>query len=135
MARRKTPRPRPVPKPDERAARVRHLVVLDATLLVARLEQHQHEMLRLFSRLRDRSALLAATHTTFPSIGFESLAALSPPQQRASTAFFELVASLRWYLQYTEDMPSTLGAELERSIGRLREALLVLAASLPLDTQ
>jgi hypothetical protein len=113
---------------------VRHLILLDATLLVARLVKRQDEMVALFSRLRDRSPLMAATHTTFHSIGFDSLAALTPVEQRAATAFFELVAELRWYLQYTEDMPSTLRTGLERLVSRLREGLAVLTGALgPLD--
>ncbi len=115
-------------------ARVRHLLVLDATTLLARVEKREDEMVRLFSRLRDRSPLMTATHTTWPSIGFDSLAALTPAQQRAATLFYERVGELRWYLQYTEDMPLQLRQTLELSVKRLGEALRTLVAALgPLD--
>jgi hypothetical protein len=108
--------------------------LLDATSLLGRVESRELEMVRLFSRLRDRAPLMAATHTTFGSISFDALASLTPAEQRAAVAFFELVGELRWYLQYTEDMPGQLRSSLGAFVVRLREGHRALAAALgPLE--
>lgn len=134
MARRKKPLERPASPEADLAARVRHLLVLDATSLLARVEKHEDEMVRLFSRLRDRSPLMTATHTAWPTVGFDALASLSPAQQRAATLFYEKVADLRWYLQYTEDMPLQLRQTLELAVKQLGDSHRVLVAALgPLD--
>jgi hypothetical protein len=130
MAKRKRPKLLPPQKKkvarDEPARRVRHLLVLDATTLLTRLGAHSDEMVRLFSRLRDRGPLLAATHTLWPTVGFESLATLPAVEQRAAAAFFELVGELRWYLSYTEDMPTQLRTSVAGFIERLQQACAVL---------
>ena len=77
---------------------------------------------------------MAATHTTFGSISFDALASLRPAEQRAAVAFFELVGELRWYLQYTHDMPGQLRSSLGGFVARLREGHRTLAAALgPLE--
>lgn len=139
MAKRKRrPKSLPVPKKtlgrDEAARRVRHLLVLDATTLLTRLSAHSDEMIRLFSRLRDRSPLLTATHTLWPSVGFDSLATLPAVEQRAAVVFFELVGELRWYLSYTEDMPTQLRSAVAGFIERLQQACAALIGVLgPLE--
>jgi hypothetical protein len=141
MAKRKSrakllPAPKRTSARDEASRRVRHLLVLDARTLVGRLVSRSDEMVRLFSRLRDRTPLLAATHTLWPSIGFDSLACLSVGEQRAALAFFELAQELRWYLSYTEDMPTQLRANVAGYVERLQLALGVLTAVLgPLDAE
>src|SRR5262245_192870 len=70
-----------------------------------RLGERQTEMVRLFSRLRDRGPLLEVVHSWFSSITFGELSAIEAHEQRAVTAFYELLGELRWYLQYTEEMP------------------------------
>lgn len=77
---------------------------------------------------------MSTTHTTLLSITFDTLAALPAREQKAATTFIELVAELRWYLQYTEDMPGLLGQQLERFVVRLDEGLVTLIRALgPLD--
>lgn len=139
MAKRKSrakllPAPKRTSARDEASRRVRHLLVLDASTLVGRLTSRADEMIRLFSRLRDRAPLLAATHTLWPTIGFDSLACLFAEEQRAALAFFELAQELRWYLSYTEDMPTQLRANVEGFVERLQHALALLIGVLgPID--
>lgn len=91
---------------DRRAERVRHLLALDARNVMARLRERQGEMVRLFSRLRDRTPLTATVESWFVSISFGDLAELEPGEQLAVNTFHEHLAQLRWYLLYTEDMPT-----------------------------
>jgi hypothetical protein len=87
------------------ARRVRHLVSLDAATIMARLRGRQEEMVSIFSRTRDRSPLLGAIHSLQQTMTFTDLVSLEPAEQRAVSQFYETLGELRWYLQYTEDMP------------------------------
>ncbi|MHB8418277.1 MAG: hypothetical protein ACYDCL_09385 [Myxococcales bacterium] len=102
--------------------RIRHLLALDAKNVVDRLEVRLVEMVSLFSRLRDRGPLLTTVQSWFPSAGFGELAQLEPVEQRAVNDFYELLGQLRWYLQYTEDMPLQLERQVGLLFGRLQES-------------
>jgi hypothetical protein len=99
--------------------RVRHLLALDAAQVMKRLTSRQEEMVALFSRLRDRTPMLRTVSTWFDSITFGQLGLLEAREQRAVTRFYELLSELRWYLEYTEDMPSTVQQRLSAHVARL----------------
>ncbi|MFT3837275.1 MAG: hypothetical protein QM723_09800 [Myxococcaceae bacterium] len=122
MARRKT-------KHDQQA-RIRHLIALDARNVMKRLASRRDEMVQLFSRLRDREPLLVAVHTWFVTITFSELSILEPPEQNAVASFYELLADLRWYLQYTQDMPGKLQQRLDQHLKELDERYRELTASI-----
>lgn len=126
MASRRTPRR---PKSDE-AARVRHLLALDAANLMSRLRARHADMVALFSRLRDRGPLLETVQCWFTSISFGELCLLSPAEQLAANGFYELLGEVRWYLQYTEDMPGTVQQRLGTFLRRLEERHVALVAAL-----
>ncbi len=98
--------------------RVRHLLAVDAQSVMTRLATRHEEMVKLFSRHRDRRAMLEPVSTLFTSIAFADLAQLPPAEQRDISAFYESLGELRWYLEFTEDMPGqvqlTLGQHLRR---------------------
>ncbi len=104
------------------AARVRHLVALDAKNVMDRLSERLTEMVSLFSRLRDRTPLLTTVQSWFPSATFGDLAELEPVEQRAVNDFYEVLGQLRWYLQYTEDMPLQLQRQVGLLHGKLQES-------------
>lgn len=113
--------PRRKPQKDP-AVPVRHLIALDAANVVARLVARQQEMVALFSRKRDRTPMMEAVRSVFASITFGELARLEPIEQRAVSAFYELLDELRWYLQYTEDMPTQVLTKVGLFVGRLEAA-------------
>ena len=119
----KPPRRR-TPEPD----RVRNLIALDAAGLVRRLAACRGEMIALFSRHRDRDALLTPLRSLGPTAAFHDLMLLEPVEQSAVAAFYEELESLRWYFRYTADMPSTAQGVFEAHWGRLSAAHEVLAA-------
>ena len=90
------------------ASRIRHLIALDATNVMRRLGARREQMVSLFSRLRDREPMLSAVRSWFETIAFDALASLHPEEQRAVNDFHHVLGELRWYLRYTEDMPSTV---------------------------
>jgi hypothetical protein len=104
------------------AARVRHLIALDAANVMRRLTQRNDEMVALFSRLRDRSPMVQAVDSWFVSAGFPELVLLEPGEQAVVNAFYEELAELRWYFQYTEDMPTTVLSTATARVKRLLEA-------------
>lgn len=101
---------------------MRHLLALDAANVMHRLEARQHEMVSLFSRLRTREPMLQVVHSWFTTAGFGELAKLEPHEQRAVNAFHAELGELRWYLQYTEDMPSTVRTTLALHVKQLEAA-------------
>jgi hypothetical protein len=123
---------RPVP---EALVRTAHLVSLDATNLVRRLDERQLEMVSAFSRLRDREALLGAMRNYGLSARFEDVAVLPVPAQEAVVAFYERVDELRWYFQFTTDMPGTLAETFTLHRRRLKEAHEQLSAALVAATE
>ena len=102
-------------------ARIRHLLALDAANLMRKLTDRRDEMVTLFSRLRDREPLLVAAHSWFTTITFGELAVLDPAEQKAASAFYEKIADLRWYMQYTQDMPQRLQQRLDQYLRELEE--------------
>ncbi len=113
-------------KKRDTAERVRHLIAVDTATVMKRLESRHTEMVRLFSRLRDRSPLLEVVHSWFESITFTELAAIEPHEQKAVNVFYELLGDLRWYLQYTEDMPLQVQQRVVKFLHELRAAHRVL---------
>jgi hypothetical protein len=100
---------------------VRHLLALDAQAVLARLDTKQDEMVALFSRHRSREPLLTVLRSHYTTITFPLLAVLEPHEQRAVHAFHQALDELRWYVHYTEDMPSTVRTTLALQARRLAE--------------
>lgn len=117
------------PAVDE-AARVRHLIALDAQAVLTRLQSRQEAMVGLFSRLRDRGPLLSTLQSHFSSIGFSQLACLKPHEQLAVARHYELLFELTWYAQYTEDMPGTVQQRLQAYVAKLEQSHRALVAVL-----
>ena len=125
----KRPRPQkpkatapPRPHRTELSGRVRHLVALDAANVMTRLTARYEVMVTLFSRLRDRNPMLQSVNSWFLSIAFADLAALEPFEQNAINQFYSLLGELRWYLQYTEDMPALVRQKVSNFVRRLETA-------------
>lgn len=121
------------PLSDE-AVRVMHLVALDAGALVRRLDKRRPEMLSAFSRLRDREALLGATHAFGLTARFEDVSSLPAPVQDAVVHFYELADELRWYFRFTTDMPGALALRFDAHRRQLGEAYEALARALEAAT-
>lgn len=97
---------------------------------MARLRLRQEEMIQLFSRLRDRAPLLTTLQTHFLSIRFGELVVLPPAEQIALHRFHDLLAELRWYFQYTTDMPLTVQTTVKLRLKAIEESYVVLDALL-----
>lgn len=101
---------------------MRHLIAVDTATVMKRLAERQAEMVRLFSRLRDRSPLLEVVSSWFQTITFSELASIEPHEQKAVNIFYQLLGELRWYLQYTEDMPLQVQQRVVKFVIELRAA-------------
>lgn len=124
--------PPPPPRRSSERDRVKSLLALDAKSVMDRLAARRGTMIDLFSRHRNRDALLAPLRTLWPA-GFEALALLEPAEQAAAAAFYEELDALRWYFRYTDDMPSTAQQVFERHLRRLASAGAGLSALLGKD--
>ncbi|MFT3707045.1 MAG: hypothetical protein QM817_05185 [Archangium sp.] len=102
-------------------AKVRHLISLDAALIMKRIAVKQDEAVGLFSRLRTREGMIELCRSTFGSVTFSELARLNPPEQTAAFDFHEQLDAMRWYVSYTEDMPSTVKSTVSQHVRRLEE--------------
>ena len=103
------------------ATHVRHLIAVDAQNVMTRLAARHEEMVQLFSRHRQRSALVAPLETWFSTIAFADLVLLTTKEQRAVNQFYECLGELRWYLEYTEDMPGQVQLKLGQHVRRLQK--------------
>lgn len=119
----------PPPRRTSERDRVKNLLGLDAQGVMERLAARRDAMIELFSRHRDREALLGPLRTSGPA-SFEALALLEPAEQSVAVAFYEELDRLRWYFRYTDDMPSTAQQVFERHLRRLQAAHAGLAALL-----
>lgn len=102
-------------------ARVRHLLALDAEAVMRRLASKQDEAVGLFSRLRTRDGLVELCRSLFTSATFSELVRLDPAEQEAVQAFHGVLHELRWYVTYTEDMPSTVKSTVMLYVTRLAD--------------
>ena len=100
-------------------ARVRHLLSLDADTVMNRLASKQEEAVGLFSRLRTREGMVELCRSGFTTITFSELVRLDPAEQQAVEAFHHVLNELRWYVRYTEDMPSTVKSTVALYVGKL----------------
>jgi hypothetical protein len=102
--------------------RIRHLLAIDAASVMRRLADRREEMVTIFSRQRDRGALLMPLRSTLTTARFSDLAVLTIEEQRAAFLFHEALDDLHWYLQYTVDMPGTLEMKFQHYLRVLAEA-------------
>ncbi|MDP1826909.1 MAG: hypothetical protein Q8L48_26790 [Archangium sp.] len=102
-------------------AKVRHLLSLDADAVMKRLVSKQDEAVGLFSRLRTREGMVELCRSGFTTITFSELVRLDPGEQAAVEAFHHVLNELRWYVRYTEDMPSTVKSTVTLYVARLDE--------------
>lgn len=112
------------------SARVRHLFSLDAARVMKRLTAKQDEAVSLFSRLRTRDGLIELCRTDFTTATFSELARLEPNEQAAIQQFHDLLHELRWYVSYTEDMPSTVKSTVAQYVRKLDELHVAINATL-----
>jgi hypothetical protein len=113
---------------EDETARVRHLIALDAQDVFLRIRDQHEEAVALFSRLRTRDALTDLCRTLYASITFADLARLSPAEHKVIAAFYACVEQLRWYVRFTEDMPSTVKstvAQFHRRLEHLHRELTI----------
>jgi hypothetical protein len=104
---------------DPRGASIRHLLLIVAERLLERLTLRAEDMVALFSRRRERAPMLTVVESLFETATFEDLASLKPAEQRSAFEFHTLLREFRWYLEYTEDMPSTVHLHVESYRRRL----------------
>lgn len=110
--------------------RVRHLLSLDADAVMKRLVSKQDEAVGLFSRLRTREGMVELCRSGFTTITFSELVRLDPGEQAAVEAFHHVLSELRWYVRYTEDMPSTVKSTVTLYVARLDELHRLLNAAI-----
>lgn len=103
---------------------------MDAANVMRRLREREVEMVRLFSKLRDRAPLMSVVHSWFSTITLAELTLLEPPEQHAVNAFYEALGELRWYLEYTEEMPTHVREQLARFTRRLEARHVELTAAI-----
>jgi hypothetical protein len=102
-------------------ARVRHLISQDAAEVLRKLQSKQDEAVGLFSRLRTREGMIDLCKSLYTGITFSELVRLEPSEQEAVHAFHHVLHELRWYVTYTEDMPSTVKSTVTLYVSRLED--------------
>lgn len=118
--------------------RLRKLVALEIARVVEDLSERREFLVQIWSLHRDRSPLLDTIFTRWRTISMTDLALLPSEAIVACDAFYRELEELKFYFQFTQDMPTTLDevyiAALQRivAVGELALSLLGGAPPRPL---
>lgn len=102
-----------------RAGRLRTILVLEIVRIVEDLSARREFMVGVWSRTRRREVLIDTVHSRWRSVGVAELLELTEDQMVALDTFHRELEELRVYLSHTDDMPMSLGDQLELALSRL----------------
>jgi hypothetical protein len=92
----------------------------DADSLMERLEIRLIQLCKLWSQERKRVPFLQTLRTKYFELPVAYLLNLSRPELEVLQQFYDELDRLLWYLEYTQDMPSTLERHLIKSFKNLQ---------------
>lgn len=93
---------------EERAERIAYLLALEIATIVDDLEARQAFLIDLWGRHRDRGPFLDTVFSRFRTLDFNDLALLETETVAKVHAFYKELDEFRLYLQFTEEMPTSL---------------------------
>lgn len=93
---------------EERAERIRYLLALEIATIVDDLEARQAFLVDIWGRHRDRGPFLDTIFSRFKTLDFNDLALLEKQTIAKVHAFYKELDEFKLYLQFTEDMPTSL---------------------------
>jgi hypothetical protein len=106
---------------DEVARRYLLLLKLDIKNLFRRLASRKNEYIMIFALKRSREHFNTVFASRYEQAGFDELAYCSEETITALDQFYSHVEEIKWYLDYTEDMPNMVEDELSRMFHKLEE--------------
>jgi len=97
------------------------LLKLDAKNLFERIYSRRKEYITIFSVHRTRKPFSEVFRSRYDSTTIESLSGCGVETIHALNQFYTEVDELKWYLDYTEDMPNTVEEKVESSVIKLKK--------------
>lgn len=104
---------------DELSIRYMALIKIDASNLINRIKQRQHEYIEAFSLKRDRDIFKDIFRCRYQQTTMFDLAHLPSEIIEVANDFYTSADELLWYLMNTQDMPNTIEDEISRFIHQL----------------
>lgn len=103
-----------------RVRRLKLLLALEITRIVRDLEERTEFLATVWSRHRTRQAFADTVYSRWRTLTMTDLVGLDEATLTAVETFYDELESLRVYLAYTEDMPTTLEEVYATRLRRLR---------------
>lgn len=104
---------------DEESQRVLVLLKLDAKRVFERIRDRRAEYMYIFSVKRTREHFKAIFYSRYFDVPISQLVHCGQEVIVGLDQFYSLVEELRWYLNHTEDMPSTVEDKVNSFVKRL----------------
>ena len=105
----------------EQAQRVLLLIKNDSKRLYERVQLRAPEYMLVFNQKRTREHFRAVYNHRYDSTNIAELKLLSQELIIALDRFYTKIDEVRWYLYYTEDMPTTVEDKLYHSLAQLEK--------------
>lgn len=99
--------------------RLRRLIAIEIDRIVEDLEIRRAFLVDVWSRHRDRGPLLDTVFSRWRTLGMTDLALIESDTIVVCEAFYRELDDLRMYLQFTQDMPTTLDERLQKALVRI----------------
>ena len=109
---------------DEQAQRVLLLIKNDSKRLYERVQLRAPEYMLIFKQKRTHQHFREIYNHRYEHTSVSELKLLSQELIVALDSFYSKVDEIRWYLYYTEDMPTTVEDNLYRSLGHLEKVFI-----------
>lgn len=109
----------PVFDETEYPERLRRLVAMEIDRIIGDLELRRDFLIEIWSRHRDRGPFIDTVFSRWRTLAMADLALLDSEAAVACEAFYHELDELRFYFQFTQDMPTTMLDRYDGALGRV----------------
>ncbi len=110
-------------KHDERTQRVLLLIKIDANNLFTRIKDRKSEYLEIFALRRTRAHFPKIFNNRYDTTSIMDLSHCGAELITLLDEYYSKAEEMSWYLFYTEDMPGTVEAYIDRRIKKMGKLL------------
>jgi hypothetical protein len=107
---------------ETRASRIALLLVFEIQRIVRHLRIRRTMLVKTWSRFRAREPFLETMFSRWRTLDLRDLALLPEHVHQPLEMFFEELDDFRYYVSFTDDMPTTLEDQYDVSLARLTDA-------------
>ena len=101
--------------------RIEHLIKLEISRILDDLDLRRDFLIDVWSKPRDRGPFLDTIANRWSGLGFADLVFLEPQNATILDTFYREIHEFRFYLMFTEEMPTTLARTYDEYAERITE--------------